>query len=56
VRGGPALYTFTPTGVVPDALIFQCSTVAGEIEGDEPVMRVAYVDDDQAHSPPRATR
>jgi hypothetical protein len=32
----PDVYTFAPTDVVPDALILQCSTVAGEIEGDEP--------------------
>ena len=44
----PDVYTFAPTDVVPDALILQCTTVAGEIEGDEPVMRVAYVDDDDA--------
>jgi HK97 family phage major capsid protein len=44
----PDVYTFAAADAVPDALILQCSTVAGEIEGDEPVMRVAYVDDDQA--------
>ena len=43
----PDLYTFAPTDAVPDALILQCNIVAGEIEGDEPVMRVAYVDDDR---------
>ncbi len=30
----PDQYTFAPTDVVPDALINQCSTVAGTIEGD----------------------
>ena len=44
----PDIYTFAPTDAVPDALVLQCSTVAGEIDGDEPVMRVAYVDDDDA--------
>ena len=44
----PDTYTFAPTDAVPDALILQCSTVAGEIEGDEPTLRAAYVDDDQA--------
>jgi HK97 family phage major capsid protein len=44
----PDVYTFAPADVVPDALILQCSTVSGDVEGDEPVLRVAYVDDDQA--------
>ena len=44
----PDVYTFAPADAVPDALVLQCSTVAGQIEGDAPVMRVAYVDDDQA--------
>lgn len=44
----PDIYTFAPTDAVPDALVLQCSTVAVEIDGDEPVMRVAYVDDDDA--------
>ena len=30
------------------ALIMQCSTVSGAIEGDEPSLRVAYVEDDNA--------
>ena len=34
----PDVYTFAPTDVVPDALILQCFTVAGEIEGDAPVL------------------
>ena len=32
----PDIYTFAPTDAVPDALVLQCSTVAGEIDGDEP--------------------
>ncbi|MGV0646714.1 phage major capsid protein [Mycolicibacterium sp. XJ2546] len=44
----PDLHVFAPTDVVPDALILQCSTVAGQIEGDDPAVRVAYVDDDEA--------
>src|SRR5262249_46739649 len=39
---------FAPIDAVPDALLLQCSTVSGVIEGDEPSLRVAYVDDDQA--------
>src|SRR5437660_12582540 len=44
----PDITTFAPVDSVPDALILQCSTVSGEVDGDEPTMRVAYVDDDQA--------
>jgi HK97 family phage major capsid protein len=44
----PDLYTFAAQDVIPDALILQCSTVAGRVEGDQPVVRVAYVDDDTA--------
>ena len=47
----PDIYTFAPTDVVPEALILQCSTVASEIEGDEPVMRVAYVTTTKRSSP-----
>ena len=47
-RGRPDLYAFAPTDVLPDALILQCTTVAGDVEGDAPSVRVAYVDDDQA--------
>lgn len=36
---------FSPPDVVPDALLLQCSTVAGAIEGDTPSVRVAYVTD-----------
>ncbi len=34
--------------VLPDALILQCSTKAGEVDGDMPAVRVAFVDDDNA--------
>jgi len=44
----PDLATFHASDVVPDALILQCSTVSGRIEGDAPALRVAYVDDDSA--------
>lgn len=44
----PDLYTFAPSDVIPEALILQCSTVAGRVEGDAPVVRVAYVEDDEA--------
>lgn len=39
---------FNPAEAVPTALILQHSTVAGVIEGDEPALRVAYVNDDAA--------
>lgn len=32
--------------MIPDALILQVTTVAGEVEGDEPAVRVAYVQAD----------
>jgi HK97 family phage major capsid protein len=44
----PDVTAFAPTDAVPDALILKCSTVSGEIDGDEPALRVAYVDDDDA--------
>lgn len=44
----PDLNTFLAADVVPDAAILQASTVAGSIEGDQPVVRVAFVDDDEA--------
>lgn len=44
----PDLTTFVASEVIPDALVLQASTVAGRIEGDEPVLRVAYVNDDTA--------
>lgn len=44
----PDGYAFAPVDVLPDALVIQCSTKAGTIEGDQPVVRVAFVDDDDA--------
>lgn len=44
----PDLYEFAPADVVPDAAVLNFSTVAGRVEGDQPVVRVAYVDDDEA--------
>ena len=44
----PDLYEFAPADVIPEALILQCTTQAGRIEGDAPSVRVAYVDDDEA--------
>jgi hypothetical protein len=44
----PDHFSFAPTDVVPDALILQCTTRAGDIEGDAPSVRVAFVDDDVA--------
>lgn len=44
----PDQHTFAPSEVIPEALILQTSLVVGNIEGDEPVVRVAYVDDDSA--------
>lgn len=44
----PDAYAFAPTDVIPEALIIQCSTKAGTIDGDAPVVRVAYCDDDTA--------
>ncbi len=36
---------FVPGDVVPTALLLQCSTLAGNVEGDTPAVRVAYVQD-----------
>jgi HK97 family phage major capsid protein len=44
----PDAYAFAPTDVIPEALILQCSTKAGVIDGDQPVVRVAYCNDDTA--------
>lgn len=44
----PDQHTFAPSEVIPDALVLQTSLVSGRIEGDEPVLRVAYVNDDEA--------
>ena len=44
----PDHYEFAPDDVVGDAAIIQTSTKAGEIEGDAPSVRVAFVNDDEA--------
>ena len=41
----PDTYTFAPEDAVPDALINLVTTVSGQIEGDAPSVRVAYIDD-----------
>jgi HK97 family phage major capsid protein len=41
----PDIRTFAAQDVIPDALILSTSTVSGRIEGDEPAVRAAYVDD-----------
>lgn len=45
----PDQNAFNPGDAVPEALILTHSNVAGVIEGDEPVLRVAYVNDDEAN-------
>jgi HK97 family phage major capsid protein len=44
----PDLYEFSPQDAVPDALILAASTRLGSIEGDAPVVRVGFVQDDTA--------
>lgn len=44
----PDASEFAASEAVPEALILSTSTVAGKIEGDAPMLRVAYVDDDAA--------
>ena len=41
----PDLYEFAPADALPEALILQCTTQAGSVEGDAPSVRVAFVDD-----------
>ena len=48
----PDLYEFAPADVVPNALILQCSTQAGSIEGDAPSVKVAFITDDDAQFTP----
>lgn len=42
----PDQVAYLPEDVVPEALILLASTVAGQIDGDEPSVRVPYVGDD----------
>ena len=52
----PDVVAYLPTDVVPEALVLRASTVAAEIEGDEPAVRVPYVSDDgDADFVPEAT-
>jgi HK97 family phage major capsid protein len=44
----PDQFAFSPSDVIPEALILQCSTQSGVVEGDAPACRVAFVDDDEA--------
>lgn len=39
---------FSAPDIIPDALLLQCSTVAGAIEGDTPSVRVAFVTDSES--------
>ncbi|PND58123.1 phage major capsid protein [Mycobacterium sp. ENV421] len=42
----PDQTAFVPGDVIPDALILNTATVVGQIEGDEPAVRVPFVADD----------
>jgi HK97 family phage major capsid protein len=44
----PDVTAFAAPDVLADALILQCSTISGTVEGDAPSVRVAYVTDDTA--------
>jgi len=44
----PNISVHSADDVIPDALVMQTSTVSGAIEGDQPTVRVAYVDDAEA--------
>lgn len=44
----PDHFAFAAEDILPDAAILQASTVVGKIEGDQPAIRVAYVEDDTA--------
>src|SRR5690606_37912651 len=44
----PDIPVFHAAEIAPEALINQCSTVSGVVEGDAPSLRVAYIDDDEA--------
>lgn len=43
---GPDVVAYPATDVIPEALILQTSTVVGSIEGDDPAVRVPWVDAD----------
>jgi HK97 family phage major capsid protein len=44
----PNVSVFAASDVLPESLILQTSTVSGAIDGDEPTVRVAFVDDAEA--------
>lgn len=44
----PDVKMFAPQDILPESLLFQTSTVLGTVDGDAPVARVAYVDNDGA--------
>ena len=52
----PDLYAFAPTDVLPDALMLQCTTVAGNIEGDAPSVASHMSTTTRQPSPLKATR
>lgn len=41
----PDVTAFDPSEAIPEALVLQVSTRAGSVEGDDPAVRVAYVND-----------
>lgn len=47
--------TYSPDDAIPNALILSTSTVSGRIEGDQPVIKVPYVDDGAAAFVPEGT-
>lgn len=44
----PDVNVFAAREVIPDALVLQCSTVVGKVDGDAPAVRVAMINDDNA--------
>src|SRR5664279_3179010 len=44
----PDIKLFPPAEILPESLLFTTSTVLGTVEGDAPVVRVPYVDNDGA--------
>lgn len=51
----PDDFAFGPREAIPDALINHITTPMGSVEGDDPVVRVAVVDDDEAAIVPEGT-
>jgi hypothetical protein len=44
----PNIYAFPPQDIVPEALIVRASTLAAEIEGDEPIVSCPFIDPGEA--------